>query len=355
MTSLSHLLSSDNIQAWLRHVTAEPLLTSDEQITLAETIAAGRHAKEQLDITKSPGERRRLAKVIRAGEEARERYIMANIRLVVRLAKRYEPSGLPLIDLVQQGIVGLMTAVDRFDPSLNNKFSTYAIWWIRVEMQSLLAGAGAAHLPDMAARYGRDILTFRNHGEDLFGSRQPTTEELAGLVGITPERVRQIEAAMMPAVGETDLSPNEASSIDNRSFFDRYTDDTVSVDVERHQRQQAVTALLGLLDDTEATAVSLRFGIEDGETRTFVQVADQLHISKEEAKELIRSARQKMQMFPLTDEERCIVRLRNGWNTAGVKACRRDTAKAMRMPLHQADTIYNRATEKMASIPALIA
>jgi RNA polymerase sigma factor (sigma-70 family) len=277
----------------------------------------------------------------------------------MRMAKRYETTGIPFKDLVQQGILGLIKAVDRFDWTKGYQFSTYAMWWIRVELQEAVAGCGMTVLPAKAAADAREIAHWRVEMEAKQGSLDATVDPaaIADLLNLSTQRVREIDAAMVPAIVEISGSDTRAPQrgFESVAILDVLADESRTTAVERATTEKAVAALLGEVDDQrQVQAVSLRFGLDDGQPRTFVQVGKEMGATEAEVKALVRDARRKMRMFSLSPEERDVVCLRTGMTT-GRKVGARETAQ--RLSLHQADAdaLYRRGQAKVGALPAQFA
>jgi RNA polymerase primary sigma factor len=269
----------DTLRRYLQEVGGYPLLTAADEADLGGRIAAGRNPDA------SP-------ETIATGDRARERFIAANLRLVVSIAKRYQSSGLPLLDLVQEGNLGLMRAVEKFEPERGFKFSTYATWWIRQAVTRAIADKGRtirvpAHVNDAIAvlnRVGTELT--RLHG------REPSLEELARASGIRPERIVELRAAVHDVVslsaplaegdGElADLVPDERAEGPHDAAATR-------------MEQEALAAVLARLSEREQRVLQLRFGLAGGAPRTLEDVGKEFSLTRERIRQIEAKALTKL-------------------------------------------------------------
>src|ERR671931_1302560 len=188
---------ADDLRLYLEAAAREPLLTKEEEIELAQTIEKGKAAEEKLAAgrVRSDATIRKLRTEIRISEAARQRFIMANLRLVVSVARKYQGQGLPLLDLIQEGNIGLMRAVELFDWRRGFKFSTYATWWIRQGITRAIADRGRqirlpVHVHDQIRKLRRTFVQFSQRM-----GRDPTPEEIADLIGLPIEEVERLMEA----------------------------------------------------------------------------------------------------------------------------------------------------------------
>ena len=232
------------VRVYLREID-RPLLSKDEEVALARRIEAGREAARRLSAEEnlSPAERARLEEAVRAGQAARERLVAANLRLVVAVAVKYRGCGLPFLDLIQEGNLGLLRAVEKFDWRRGCKFSTYATWWIRQAILRAIGQASPIHGPR-----GRWVSVLSLDGE-------PADEEGDGLA---------------------ELVPDERPGPAEEAF--------------RAQVQAAVAQALQDLTPREREVLELRFGLRDGQPRTLAATAAVLGLSKAKVHELERQA-----------------------------------------------------------------
>src|SRR5438270_4048967 len=184
----------DLVRLYLEDVGRHDLLTKDDEIRLAQAIEAGVAARTQLETAKklTPTQRRQLRRTIRQGEEGHRQFVNSNLRLVVSIAKKYQSSGLPLLDIVQEGNLGLIHAVDKFDWRKGFKFSTYATWWIRQAIQRGIDNtARTIRVPSQVEDQMRALRKMRKEMEERLG-RTATIEELADAAGLTERQVTDL-------------------------------------------------------------------------------------------------------------------------------------------------------------------
>lgn len=243
----------------------------------------------------TPQEEIELAARIKAGDKkAREQMIKANLRLVVKIARDYEGLGLPLLDLISEGNIGLMKAVERFDPKKGGKLSTYAAWWIKQAIKRALANQAKTirlpvHLVDKIARMRRVAMELQ---EEL--GREPTDEELAAELGTTPARVAQMRtAAIRPASLDAPLSEEE----DSNSFGEIVQDESAHTPYEELE-EKTVTAmlreLLQRLDAREAAILNRRFGLDGNPPQTLEEVGAQFGVTRERVRQIQNIALRKL-------------------------------------------------------------
>jgi RNA polymerase primary sigma factor len=237
----------------------------------------------------------RLAKRIKRGDKAaREHMIKANLRLVVKIAREYEDYGLPLLDLINEGNIGLMKAVERFDPAKGAKLSTYAAWWIKQSIKRALANQGKTirlpvHLVDKIARMRRTALKL----QDEFG-REPTDEELGEELGISAAKVAMMRSAgIRPASLDAPLSDDADASRLGDVVPDEKMD-TAYQELEDKTRHSLVRELLKTLDPRELTILRYRFGLDGDEERTLEEVGQQFGITRERIRQLQNAALNKL-------------------------------------------------------------
>ena len=260
----------DAVGAYLEAIGRHDLLTKDDEARLGRLVMDGLTALERIDSNEklSAKQRRRLNDEIAAGQRARDQFVVANLRLVVSIARRYQSTGLPLGDLIQLGNLGLMHAVEKFDFRKGFKFSTYATWWIR---QAITRGyadtARQIRLPAHAEDTFRLVARVSDDLEARLG-HSPTDDEIAEASGVDADRVREVRrfptrmASVDAPIGDgdsDDLLLGDTIADDEMSF----ADDIANRDARIH----VVKTMLGVLDDRERRIVELRYGLDGGGPR----------------------------------------------------------------------------------------
>jgi RNA polymerase primary sigma factor len=252
----------------------------------------------------TPQEEIELADRIRRGDdEAREIMIKANLRLVVKIARDYEGYGLPLLDLINEGNMGLMKAVERFDPSKGGKLSTYGAWWIKQSIKRALANQSKTirlpvHLVDKIARMRRATTSL----QDKLG-REPSDEELSQELGITVFKVQEMKrAAIRPASLDAPLadepeSANFAEIVQDENATDPYND------LEKRTVQSMLDNLLNSLPEREARILDYRFGLSGGEERTLEEVGAHFGVTRERVRQIQNNALGKLRKMIESLEE----------------------------------------------------
>src|SRR5436190_23278588 len=285
--------SSDPVRMYLKEIGRVPLLTAAEEVTLAKRIEAGGFASEKLaDLsalreldTLEFQERRRLERLARDGEQAKSELIQANLRLVVSIAKRYVGRGMLFLDLIQEGNLGLMRAVEKFDYTKGFKFSTYATWWIRQAITRAIADqARTIRIPvHMVETINKVLRVQRQMVQEL--EREPTVEELAEKVGLTAARVREIQRlALEPVSLETPVGEEDESHLGD--FIEDQQAVAPAEAAARALLNEAVGEALEELTDRERKIVRLRFGLEDGQARTLEEVGKEFGVTRERIRQI---------------------------------------------------------------------
>jgi len=285
--------SSDPVRMYLKEIGRVPLLSAAEEVTLAKRIEAGSIAAEKLaDLsalreldTLEFTERRRLERSARDGEQAKSELIQANLRLVVSIAKRYVGRGMLFLDLIQEGNLGLMRAVEKFDYTKGFKFSTYATWWIRQAITRAIADqARTIRIPvHMVESINKVHRVQRQMLQEL--EREPTIEELAEKVGMTSARVREI----MRIAQDTMSLDSPVGEEDDSNLADFIEDAQAEAPAEiaaRMMLNSAVLEALGELNEREQQVVRLRFGLEDGQARTLEEVGKEFGVTRERIRQI---------------------------------------------------------------------
>lgn len=291
--------TSDPVATYLDEIGRYDLLTPAGERELAAAIDAGRAAQSALDAAEGHGgelgrgERLRLRSQVRAGERARQDFINANLRLVVSVAKRYQASGLPLLDLVQEGNLGLIRAVEKFDHRKGFRFSTYGVWWIR---QFIARGIAATRTTvRLPSRTNDDLLRMReaqNHLEQALG-RPPGLPELADVLDLPEERVLDL---MRVGADPVSLSVNVGEE-GGAELVDFLADPGAEAEVDgigERLLPHELEEMLVVLDDRERTIIELRCGMDGGEPHSVVEVAEELDLSRERIRQLEHRALAKL-------------------------------------------------------------
>ena len=272
-----------------------PLLTAEQEVDLAKRIEAGLYA-EQLLRGALPAQRkltsrlrRELDVVVRDGQNARDHMIRANLRLVVSVARELSGRGLPFLDVIQEGNLGLIRAVEKFDYAKGFKFSTYATWWIRQSIQRGLAEqTRTVRLPVHVSETVAKIRRIDRDLQRLLG-RDPTAEEVAEEAGLTAERVAELRRVSRdPLSLDTPIGEDGESTIG-----DLIEDDDVVLAsdlVERQALSEQLRSVLNSLPTREAKIIGMRYGLVDGHEHTLQDVADEVGVSRERVRQLEKHA-----------------------------------------------------------------
>jgi RNA polymerase primary sigma factor len=285
--------TSDPVRMYLKEIGRVSLLTAQQEVDLAKRIESGTVAAVELADRSAQGtldaldfaDRRRLRRIEADGERAKKQLIQANLRLVVSIAKRYVGRGMLFLDLIQEGNLGLMRAVEKFDYTKGFKFSTYATWWIRQAITRAIADqARTIRIPvHMVESINKVHRVQRQMLQEL--EREPTIEELADRTGLTASRVREIErisrdpVSLDAPIGEEDDS-NMADII-----ADVRADAPAEVAAQRSVKQALLEAL-GELNEREQKVVMMRFGLEDGQIKTLEEVGREFGVTRERIRQI---------------------------------------------------------------------
>jgi RNA polymerase primary sigma factor len=282
--------ADDPVGLYFRQMAQEPLLTAQEEIELAKRIELGREAAERLrTMTLSPEECEWLQKLVEDGQAAREHLGRANTRLVVSIAKRYMGQGLPFPDLIQEGNVGLMRAVDKYDYKRGNRFSTYATWWIRQAITRALAQkTRTIRIPLHMTERIRQMYRTAQVLEQTLGHR-PTPEEIAKEMELPPESVRGMMDASQHAIALERPVGDDGDS----EFGDFIEDQDSPSPVEaatQHLLQETIEEVLSELTPRQSHILRLRFGLGGGEPHTLEEIANKFGLSRERIRQLEKEA-----------------------------------------------------------------
>ncbi len=290
---ISAISSDDPVGLYFRQMAQEPLLTATDEIDLAKRIERGLKARHRLDspdvIEKSERWRRHLRRLVFDGQSAREHLGRANTRLVVSIAKRYMGQGLPFPDLIQEGNVGLMRAVDKYDYSRGNRFSTYATWWIRQAITRALAQkTRTIRIPLHMTERIRQMYRAAQDLEQSLG-RRPTAEEIAKAMEVAAEAVR----AMMDASQHAIALERPVGEDGDSEFGDFIEDQETISPVEsatQNLLEETIEAVLAELTPRQSHILRLRFGLGGGEPHTLEEIANKFGLSRERIRQLEKEA-----------------------------------------------------------------
>ncbi|MGQ0825372.1 MAG: RNA polymerase sigma factor RpoD [Actinomycetota bacterium] len=280
--------SFDPVRMYLKEIGKVPLLTAEQEVTLAKRIEAGLANSEKLDeegATLGENQRASLQAVQRDGELARRQLTEANLRLVVSIAKRYVGRGMALLDLIQEGNLGLIRAVEKFDYTKGFKFSTYATWWIRQAITRAIADqARTIRIPVHMVETMNKVLRVQRQMLQELG-REPTVEEIAIKVDLTSDKVREIQRiAQEPVSLETPVGEEDDSLLGD--FVEDPNVIAPATAAARALLTEAIEEALQELNDRERAVVRLRFGLEDGQIRTLEEVGKEFGVTRERIRQI---------------------------------------------------------------------
>jgi RNA polymerase primary sigma factor len=277
--------TADTVRMYLREIGRVDLLTPDDERRLAQAIEEGNQAALELDQTSDPTEHRRQMRVVQTGQRAKSELIQANLRLVVSIAKRYSGRGMLFLDLIQEGNLGLMRAVDKFDHTKGFKFSTYATWWIRQAItRSIADQARTIRIPvHMVESMNRVLRMQRQMHQEL--EREPSLDELAERCGLPPDRIREIlRISLDPLSLDSPVGEEDDSNLTD--FIEDLTVDAPADMATKRMLAQAVEEALGELTDREQEIVRMRFGLDDGQARTLEDVGKEFGVTRERIRQI---------------------------------------------------------------------
>ena len=289
----------DPVRMYLKEIGRVPLLSADEEIVLATAMSAGRAAQARLDEaaengeTIDPEELAQLQKDIKTGNKSKQKLAEANLRLVVSIAKRYVGRGMLFLDLIQEGNLGLIKAVEKFDYTKGYKFSTYATWWIRQAITRAIADqARTIRIPvHMVETINKVIRVSRQLLQQL--GHDPSPEEISAEMGMPVDKVREIlKIAQEPVSLETPIGEEEDSHLG-----DFIPDEGASEPSEAASftlLKEQLVDVLSTLTPREEKVLKLRFGIEDGRTRTLEEVGKEFNVTRERIRQIEAKALRKL-------------------------------------------------------------
>ena len=287
---LDNVPSTDIIALYFHEMGRVPLLTMEEETELAQRWQRGRQAEQRLTRNEhDKKERARLRRQIKAGYAARDHLILANTRLVISVAKRYQGRGVPFHDLIQEGNLGLMRAVDKFDPSRGYKFSTYATWWIRQAVTRALSDQGRiirlpVHMVESIRKLNRTAYLME---QDC--GRPPSPEEIADEMELKPRRVRwMLKVARRPLSLQKPVGEEKDSELG--SFIEDEETPPPPEVAEQTLLRATLERLLSTLSPREERILRLRFGLQDGQIYTLEEVGERFGLTRERIRQIEKQA-----------------------------------------------------------------
>ncbi len=287
---LSAISSHDSISLYLRQMATVPLLTREEEVQLAKQIEQGEIARRRLAKGgQSRALREKYIRQIELGDRARSHVVEANTRLVVSIAKRYMGHGVPFLDLIQEGNLGLIKAVEKFDYRRGCKFSTYATWWIRQSITRALGQQGRiirlpAHVGDRIRKLYRTAQYLEQRS-----SQKPTVNEIAARMGVSPSRVRWLmRISRRPLSLEKPVGEEQDSELGD--FIEDEQSPTPSEETTLSLLADKMEQVLATLTPREARILRLRFGLQDGRAYTLKEVGAKFGLTRERIRQIERKA-----------------------------------------------------------------
>ena len=276
----------DTLGLYFKEIGRVPLLTAEEEVTLAKRMEAGKLAQDKLrQADVNPEQQAELHKVVLDGLAAREHLIRANSRLVISVAKKYIGRGVPFLDLIQEGNIGLLRTADKFDYRLGHKFSTYATWWIRQAVTRAIADQSRTiRVPvHMGDQINKMLRTSHRLTQEL--GREPTPEELASALDVPKRRAEEmLRAARHPLSLEMPVDDEGESELGD--FIEDGDISTPADDVSASMLQQELQEMLQDLPPRAVRILKLRYGLVDGETYTLEEVGRKLGVTRERVRQI---------------------------------------------------------------------
>jgi len=297
--------AADLVRVYLNGIGKTALLNAADEVELAKRIEAGLYAQHLLETRKRLGENRKrdLAGVVRDGEAARRHLLEANLRLVVSLAKRYTGRGMPLLDLIQEGNLGLIRAMEKFDYTKGFKFSTYATWWIRQAITRGMADqARTIRLPVHLVEQVNKLARIKRDMHQRLG-REATHEELAEESGLPAEKIADLlDHARDPVSLDMPVGAEEEAPLGD------FIEDGEAADAETtvisRLLHDDLRRVLATLEDREQHVIRLRYGLDDGQPRTLDQIGRRFGLSRERVRQIERETMAKLRIGERADRLR---------------------------------------------------
>jgi RNA polymerase nonessential primary-like sigma factor len=297
--------AADLVRVYLNGIGKTALLTAAQEVELAKRIEAGVFAQHMLETEQRlpAGRRAELSALVRDGQLAKNHLLEANLRLVVSLAKRYTGRGMPLLDLIQEGNLGLIRAVEKFDYAKGFKFSTYATWWIRQAITRGMADQSRTiRLPVHLVEQVNKLARLKRDLHQQLG-REATREELATECGLTPDKVADLlDHARDPVSLDMPVGTEEDAPLGD------FIEDGMAANAENAVisglLQEDLRRVLATLDEREQAVIRLRYGLEDGRTRTLDQIGKEFGLSRERVRQIEREVMAKLRHGDRADKLR---------------------------------------------------
>ena len=287
--------AADLVRVYLNGIGRTALLNAEDEVELAKRIEIGLYAQHLLDTRKrlTAARKRDLAFLIRDGEAARQHLLEANLRLVVSLAKRYTGRGMPLLDLIQEGNLGLIRAMEKFDYSKGFKFSTYATWWIRQAITRGMADQSRTiRLPVHLVEQVNKLARIRRELHQQLG-REATDAELAAESGIPAEKIADLmDHSRDPVSLDMPVGSDEEAPLGD--FIEDSEATSAESAVISTLMHSDVRAVLATLDDREQAVIRMRYGLDDGQPRTLDQIGRTFGLSRERVRQIEREVMVKL-------------------------------------------------------------
>ncbi|GAA4740493.1 sigma-70 family RNA polymerase sigma factor [Gordonia alkaliphila] len=297
--------SADLVRVYLNGIGRTALLNAEQEVELAKQIEVGLYANHLLNTRKrmGPARKRDLAILVREGERARAHLLEANLRLVVSLAKRYTGRGMPLLDLIQEGNLGLIRAMEKFDYAKGFKFSTYATWWIRQAITRGMADQSRTiRLPVHLVEQVNKISRIRRELHQQLG-REATDEELAAETGIPAEKIADLmDHSRDPVSLDMPVGSDEEAPLGD--FIEDAEATSAENAVISSLLHSDIRLVLGTLDDRERQVITMRFGLDDGQPRTLDQIGRSFGLSRERVRQIEREVMGKLREGERADKLR---------------------------------------------------
>ena len=283
---MTGVASDDTVGLYLKEMARVPLLSNKEEVALAKALKRGREASRQLTRAHPNSQRRhKLENVIDQGRLAREHLIKANTRLVVSIAKKYIGRGVPFLDLIQEGNLGLMKAVEKYDYMRGFRFSTYATWWIRQTITRAIADQGRTirvpvHMSDRIRRLYKAARQLEQEN-----GRKPTAEEIAQELHLEPRKVQwMLKVSWRPLSLELPVGEDEDTELG--AFIEDETTPTPTQTVQQHILREKVEEVLGTLSPREARILRMRYGLDNGRAYTLEEVGRKFGLTRERIRQI---------------------------------------------------------------------